>query len=131
MKNCFKKILAFIMTLTFVLSSINIQANAESFNVPGGSREVVLVLDSSGSMNNTPIVTMKKAAIKFCENMLDAEGSNKIAIVSYSSSVNKTLQFTSNINDIKSFVYSMDASGGTNIADGLKKQNICLRIPIQ
>lgn len=126
MKKCLKKILAFMMALAFVLSSMNIQVNAESFDVPGGSREVVLVLDSSGSMSSTPIVTMKKAAIKFCESMLDAEGSNKIAIVSYSSSVNKTLQFTSDIDDIKSFVNSMYASGGTNIAEGLKKAKYLL-----
>lgn len=126
MKNCLKKILAFILTLAFVFSSMNIQVSAESFDVPGGSREVVLVLDSSGSMYNTPIVTMKKAAIKFCENMLDAEGYNKIAIVSYSSSVNKTLQFTSDIDDIKSFVNSMYASGGTNIADGLERAKYLL-----
>lgn len=126
MKNCLKKILAFILTLAFVFSSMNIQVSAESFDVPGGRREVVLVLDSSGSMYNTPIVTMKKAAIKFCENMLDAEGYNKIAIVSYSSSVNKTLQFTSDIDDIKSFVNSMYASGGTNIADGLERAKYLL-----
>lgn len=126
MKNCFKKVLAFMMVFVFVFSSMNIQINAQSIGVPGGSREVVLVLDSSGSMYNTPITAMKKAAVKFCENMLDAEGSNKIAIVSYGTSVNKTLHFTSDINDIKTFVNSMSASGGTNISDGLKKAKTLL-----
>lgn len=127
MKNCIKKVLAFMMAFVFVLSSMNIQANAVHYiGVPGGSREVVLVLDSSGSMSNTPMSTMKKAAIKFCESMLDAEGSNMIAIVSYSSSVIKTLEFTSDIDDIKNFINSMSASGGTNIADGLKKAKFLL-----
>ena len=122
MKNCLKKALAFMIVFILALSTSSFQVKAESYiDVPGGSREVVLVLDSSGSMRNTPISVMKKSAIKFCESMIDAEGSNKIAIVSYSTNVNKTLDFTSDMDAIKNFINSMFASGGTNIADGLKK----------
>lgn len=111
-----------MIVFILALSTSSFQVKAESYiDVPGGSREVVLVLDSSGSMRNTPISVMKKSAIKFCESMIDAEGSNKIAIVSYSTNVNKTLDFTSDMDAIKNFINSMFASGGTNIADGLKK----------
>ena len=102
-------------------------SNAQSvIQNPNGNREVVLVLDSSGSMRNKPIIAMKKAAIKFCEKMIDTQGTNEIAIVSYNASVNKVLEFTSDIDDIRAFVNSMTANGGTNIADSLDKARCLL-----
>lgn len=122
LKNYIKRVIVWLMTFIVILSSVSISVNAEETIGPtGGSREVVLVLDSSGSMRNTPITAMKTSAIKFCENLMNAEGSNKVAIVVYSTNVNKTLDFTTDIEEIKKFINSMTASGGTNMYAGFEK----------
>ena len=61
-------------------------------------RYTVLALDRSGSMVNgstVPFVMMKIAAIKFCENVLKADGENYVAIVSYGSNATTDCTFTS------------------------------------
>ena len=54
--------------------SVSAAETTESTIISSGeTRDIVLVLDASGSMRNTPLVKMKEAAIKFCESMLNAE----------------------------------------------------------
>ena len=58
-------------------SIINVYA-AEKKNTV---RYSVLILDTSGSMVGTPMEKQKEAAVKFCEAVLKAKGTNKVAIV--------------------------------------------------
>lgn len=78
------------------------------------TRDVVLLLDVSGSMSGTPITTMKKAAQKFCSQLLEADGKNRVAIIAFQSSYS-TCNFTSDLNTLSSFINSKSASGGTNM----------------
>ena len=121
MKSFIKKGASFLLAVTVAfLCFTTREAKADTYLEPvGGTREVVLVLDSSGSMQGTPMTAMKTAAKKFCDQLLSAEGYNKVSIVVYSSSVMKVLDFTSEPDEARTFINSLSAGGGTNIYSGL------------
>lgn len=80
-------------------------------------RDIVLVLDTSGSMDGTPIAETKKAAEKFVDTVLEEDAS--IGIVSY----NNDAFMLSNFNQSKSFlndtIQNLHAGGRTHIEAGL------------
>ncbi|MDO5139019.1 MAG: leucine-rich repeat protein, partial [Oscillospiraceae bacterium] len=80
-----------------------------------GNRYTVLLLDTSGSMTTDILLILKQAASRFCEQMQEADGINYISVVSYSSSVNKTYDFTKNLDDLESQINGLTANGDTNI----------------
>ena len=102
------------------------QARAEEAEIeaqPIAHNAVVLVLDDSGSMKGSPTERLREAAKKFSEKILEADKGAKIAIVSFSD-LTETLPFTSNIDDVRSFVDNkMEAYGKTYVALGLEQAN--------
>lgn len=107
------------------------QARAEEAEIetrPTVHNAVVLVLDDSGSMSGSPTERLREAAKKFSQKILEADKGAKIAIVSFSYST-KVLPFTSNIDDVRSFVDSkMRADGGTDVTLGLKGADITAKL---
>lgn len=99
------------------------QARAEEAEIetrPTVHNAVVLVLDDSGSMSGSPTERLREAAKKFSQKILEADKGAKIAIVAFSN-LTETLPFTSDIDDVRSFVDSkMRADGGTDVTLGLK-----------
>ena len=99
------------------------QARAEEAEIevrPIAHNAVVLVLDDSGSMDGSPRERLREAAKKFSEKILEADEGAKIAIVAFSDSI-KVLLFTSNLNEVRSFVDNrMGANGGTDVTLGLE-----------
>ncbi|ETI88508.1 MAG: von Willebrand factor type A protein [Clostridium butyricum DORA_1] len=103
-------------------------------------KQIILVLDKSGSMKNeNKMINLKAAAINFIDS-LTATGTDgqipkiknlKIGIVSYSDNGEITKELTSvtdvnkvnrtNIMGLESTINSMYADGGTNTGDGLRK----------
>ena len=63
-------------------------------------RYTVLVLDTSGSMWGTPMTKEREAAEKFCNDILDAEGTNYVALVTLNSSSTVVSDFTTDINTL-------------------------------
>lgn len=118
MKKIFRNIMIIMLLLIFVCSGFNQNVKAAE---DVKTRDVVLVLDVSESMEGKPFVAMKKATIKFSKQLIANNDGNRISIVSYSSSIDKTLDFTSDIDKINEFVESLTCYGGTNIEAGLKK----------
>ena len=102
------------------------QARAEEAEIeaqPIAHNAVVLVLDDSGSMKGSPTERLREAAKKFSEKILEADKGAKIAIVAFSN-LTETLPFTSDIDDVRSFVDSkMEAYGKTYVALGLEQAN--------
>lgn len=100
------------------------QARAEEAEIeaqPIAHNAVVLVLDDSGSMKGSPTERLREAAKKFSEKILEADKGAKIAIVAFSN-LTETLPFTSDIDDVRSFVDSkMEAYGKTYVALGLEQ----------
>ena len=86
------------------------------------NRDTVLVLDDSGSMNGTPLTELKKAAIKFCKNVLEANGNNRIALVIFETDTT-VYDFTTDITSLTANINAMQGYGGTNTNYALQKAN--------
>ena len=96
------------------------QPAPDSYDPDEVARYTVLILDVSGSMEGVPMTQMKKAAKKFCEEMLKAEGHNYIALVSYSGSNIMETNFTSSYENLERAIDSMTIIWtGTNIEGGM------------
>ena len=85
--------------------------------VSSDERDIVLVLDTSGSMDGTPLDETKEAANKFITNVLKEDAS--IGIVSYESSAMKLANFCMNEKYLKNVIASLNSGGGTDIESGL------------
>lgn len=109
-----------------------------SFNVSGQSftesiqaeREIILVLDDSGSMdeyvgNTTKVSALKSATNELVNNLLSAEnaGKVKVGIVTYGSDVKSTCALSTNKTSLNTCINSLEGDGGTNIQAGLKAAN--------
>ncbi|XP_073143881.1 E3 ubiquitin-protein ligase WAV3-like isoform X2 [Henckelia pumila] len=86
------------------------------------SIDLVMVLDVSGSMGGAKLVLMKDAVYFIIENLGPGD---RLSLVSFSSSANRIfplLRMTDTGREVaKQAVSSLDALGGTNIVEGLKK----------
>lgn len=82
-------------------------------------RDIVLVLDVSGSMSGTPLDETKKAATNFVETILGKEAN--IGIVTYDSSAQRLSEFSTNRNLLENSIADIGDGGGTNIESGLEE----------
>lgn len=89
-------------------------------------RDIVLVLDVSGSMSGTPLEETKKASTKFVDRILDEDAS--IGIVTYDNSANMVSDFSVDKNSLKTVANNIGGGGGTNIEAGLIKAQEMLSI---
>ncbi len=85
--------------------------------VSSDERDIVLVLDASGSMDGTPMAETKEAANKFITTVLKEDAS--IGVVSYENSAMRLADFCMNEKYLKNVIQSINAGGGTNIESGL------------
>lgn len=86
-------------------------------------RYSVIILDTSGSMSGEPSAAQKKAAKKFCQSVLAANGENHVAIVKLNTSSSIGLSFTNDIEKLTAYIDSIYARGGTNINQALTAAN--------
>lgn len=87
-------------------------------------RDIVLVLDVSGSMSGTPMAETKKASINFIDTILDEDAS--IGIVTYNNSASMLSDFSVNETTLTTAVSSIYDGGGTNIESGLAQAHSML-----
>ena len=80
-------------------------------------RDIVLVLDTSGSMSGTPMEETKKAATNFVNTILEEDAS--IGIVTYEDSSERLSDFSVDKNHLTGIVAGISSGGGTNIESGL------------
>ena len=81
-------------------------------------RDIVLVLDTSGSMYGTPITELKEASYKFVSTILDEDAS--IGVVKYSGSATMVSDFSVSEGQLQDNISYLWADGNTNIEAGLK-----------
>ena len=86
-------------------------------------REVVMVLDVSGSMSGEPMTQTRLSAQKFVNTVLGEAPATKISIVTYSSSANTVIESSNKKSQLVSLISGLYDGGGTNIYDGLQKAN--------
>ncbi|MCR4744251.1 MAG: VWA domain-containing protein, partial [Lachnospiraceae bacterium] len=89
------------------------------------SHEIVLVLDSSGSMSGTPMKQLKKACNNFVNDILAEDEKAMIAIVDYNNTVTVNTfsgeNFTNNKTKLRKAINALSAGGGTAMNAGLMK----------
>ncbi|MBR6515015.1 MAG: S-layer homology domain-containing protein [Clostridia bacterium] len=119
----------FNQQLTTSMSAFNVDNTMSLQNSDNDTvRDTVLVLDNSVSMAGTPMNVLKSSAIKFCESVLSADGTNRVSVVIYDTDITDYCNFTSSLTLLKSTINSMDAEGSwTNINAGLKKADVLLQ----
>ncbi len=91
-----------------------IDENVSTFSLGGNNlsyQYTVLVLDDSGSMSGTPSTQMRKAAVKFCNKLLESKN-NYVAIVKYGSSALIACGFTNNIDYLTSAINTFNGNSG-------------------
>lgn len=107
-----------------------VQAKIDSIEKDGGKtewptmtnsdeRDIVLVLDVSGSMGGTPLDETKKASEKFINTILKQDAS--IGIVAYDNQASVMSNFNMSENYLTDIISDLNSGGGTNIEDGLAK----------
>ena len=84
-----------------------------------GERDIVLVLDVSGSMGGTPIEETRKASENFINTILDEDAN--IGLVTYNGSAARLADFSRNKIELNRIVSNIYSDGGTNIEAGLSE----------
>lgn len=82
-------------------------------------RDIVLVLDVSGSMSGEPIEETRKATADFIQAILKEDAS--IGIVTYNSAASVESYFSTREGSLLEVAEHLGSSGGTNIEDGLRQ----------
>jgi len=90
----------------------------EALNPSEKDREIVLVLDASGSMSGTPLEETKSAAHKFVDTVLQSDAN--IGIVTYDDIASVCSAMTDSKQYLDNAIDSINTGGSTNIEDGLK-----------
>lgn len=98
-------------------------------NVKGGTKilqnniplDVVLVMDTSGSMQGSALANAKKAANKFVDKLLPKNKNVKIGIVSFAEKGEIKSGLTTDVAALKNAINGLTAGGGTYTQQGLEK----------
>lgn len=99
---------------------------SEPVRTTSSNRDIVLVLDVSGSMSGTPMEETKKASTNFISTILKEDAS--IGIVTYDDSATMRSDFSTDEAALKSITEFIDDGGGTNIESGLQMAKDMLSI---
>ncbi|MDT8715477.1 VWA domain-containing protein [Clostridium sp. 19966] len=115
------------IALNYNITSQDIPSS--NVNTQSGNKKIVLVIDTSGSMNTNDmdngksrIYTAKSAATNFVNNIVSS--TVDVAIVTYSDyagSYNNITDFSHSTTTLDNAINNISANGGTNIGDGLRK----------
>ncbi|MBE7016309.1 MAG: VWA domain-containing protein, partial [Ruminococcaceae bacterium] len=84
------------------------------------TRDIVLVLDVSGSMGGSKLNNTKTASKMFVDQILDNSHSTKIALVTYDTSVRTVMELTDDKDALKSAIDALYDRGVTNMCGGLE-----------
>lgn len=118
--------------------NITLEAKGEGSIQNSKKADIVLVIDSSGSMNDK-INKVKKAAKNLSKNILNGSNNDQVRISVANFSYNYDFfqyykpgassevqtNFTSNLNEINRAIYNIRPGGGTNTQDGIwRAQNL-------
>lgn len=89
----------------------------EPVRTTSDERDIVLVLDTSGSMSGTPMEETKKAATNFVNTILEEDAS--IGVVNYEDSAERLSDFSVEKTHLTEIVADISDGGETNIESGL------------
>lgn len=81
-------------------------------------RDIVLVLDTSSSMDGTPLDETKKAATNFVDTILEEDAS--IGVVNYDNEADMASDFANSKNALDSVINALGTGGDTDIEAGMR-----------
>lgn len=125
MKNL-KKSVSMLLALLCLLSCFNAGTVFALDSTVTDHQAVVLVLDTSGSMDGDPITNLKKAALEFCRKIIAADKNNQIAIVTFANN-SKVNDFSNDLTKLSSTISSIYANGNTKMANAIKSADNLLQ----
>jgi len=85
----------------------------------GGARDVVYILDTSKSMENT--IGALKTAMKYSADDVLSNSNNTMSLITYNSSAQIVQEMTNNVNTIKNAIDGVGVAGDTNYYDAILK----------
>ncbi len=94
------------------------QEEQQATNPTTKDREIVMVLDSSGSMSGTPMSETKKAAYEFVDTVMSKTQAN-LGIVEYSGSAEVRASLSDSHSYLDKAIGQIGAGGNTNVESGL------------
>ena len=80
--------------------------------------DVILVLDTSDSMNGKKLERLKADCVELVDSLL-ADSNNKVALITFGTSSNIVSNFTNNKEDLTNKINSLQTSGNTNYYQAL------------
>ena len=89
----------------------------EPVRITSDERDIVLVLDVSGSMSGTPMEETKKASMNFIDSILEEDAS--IGVVTYDDNAEQLTNFSVDKDHLTEIISALSDGGGTNIEAGL------------
>lgn len=85
------------------------------------TRYNVLAIDTSGSIKGTPLKREKEAAKRFCKKILDSDGDNYLAVITFDSNATVICGMTNNYSKLEKAINSTTAANSTNMTDAMVK----------
>lgn len=100
---------------------INLKIDSKNLNISGATgNDIILVVDTSGSMaNSNKLTAAKKAANSFVDSLLYEGNSNRIALVQLNERGIISSNFSNDKDSLKSTINNLTANGETNMEDAL------------
>lgn len=121
-RKIFTFVIAIFLSITTLFSGSvyahNIKENA--------NRNIVLLLDTSGSMDESRMNSMRESATKFCEELLKIDNT-QISLVFFKTNASIQCSLTNDIDTLKNKIGELTATGGTNIYEALEKSDEILK----
>ena len=105
------------LEITYNLTSI-----IETYNK---NKDVILMIDTSGSMFGDKLQTLKDNSIELLDTLLEVE-TNKIALIEFNTTSNIIQEFTNDKETLINKINSMNANGGTNYNQALQNLDTIL-----
>lgn len=90
-----------------------------------GPKDVVMIIDQSGSMAGKRMDQVKEDASELIDSLLE-DGDNRIAVISFDAEAHKLSDFSDDDGELKRIINSIDAYGGTSYMSAFSKANSLL-----
>lgn len=88
--------------------------------------DIVLVMDTSGSMSSAKMNAMKSAAKNFVDTIIARNEGHRIAIIRFSTDPSLVLNFSQNASTLKSAIDGLSATGYTHLEGGVYQARLLL-----
>ena len=105
---------------------VPVQPSSPNDTDRSAERDIVIVLDASGSMSGNPIEETKEASANFIRTV--SEVNSRTGIVTYDGQASQLSNFSSDSNWLLEIVSSIRVGGGTDIEAGLREAELMLQL---